>query len=171
MPTSITISGFKEFANKCNKLPGELLDKADGVAEDAADTWESLAKLAAPKDIGSPGILSGISNKRLSQGNWEVVSASDHSPYMEFGTRSKARIPADLVAYASQFKGPTGQTDAKKFIFAWAKRVGLPEDAWWPVFISIMRFGVNPHPFFFVQKPIVEAQFIKDLKQIIETPR
>lgn len=169
MPASITISGFKEFANKCNKLPGELLQDFDEAAGFAAAEWELRAKRDAPKDVGF--LAGGISHKRVAQDNWKVASASDHSPYMEFGTRSKARIPADLVAYASQFKGPTGQTDAKKFIFAWAKRVGLPEDAWWPVFISIMRFGVNPHPFFFVQKPVIEAQFIKDLKQIIETPR
>lgn len=165
----MTITGFKEFIDKVNKLPAELEKHFDEAAADAAGTWVERAKMDAPKDVGD--LTGGISNKRVKIGDWEVVSAKEYSPYMEWGTRLKARIPAELSAYAAQFKGPTGQKDAKKFIFAWAKRIGLPEEAWWPVYISIMRTGVNPHPFFFVQKPIVERQFIADLKQIIETPR
>lgn len=169
MPANTTISGFKEFADKCNKLPAELLHDFDEAAEFAAADWELKAKQDAPKDIGF--LAGGISHKKNKPGDWEVVSAAEYSAYMEWGTRGKARVPADLAAYAAQFKGPTGQADAKKFIFAWAKRVGLPEDAWWPVYISIMVNGVNPHPYFFVQQPVIETQFIKDLKQIIETPR
>lgn len=141
-------------------------DEAAGIA--AAD-WELKAKQAAPKDVGF--LAGGISHKHNKPGDWEVISAAEYSAYREWGTRGKARVPSDLAAYAAQFKGPTGETGAKKFIFAWAKRVGLPEDAWWPVYISIMRYGISPHPFFFIQQPVVEAQFIKDLKQIIETPR
>lgn len=169
MPTTITIKGFKEFADKCNKMPAELLEDFDEAASEASAKWELLAEQAAPRDQG--GLASGISHKKNKPGEWEVVSAKEYSAIMEWGSRLKVRVPSELAAYAAQFKGqPLGQ-DPKKFIFAWAKRVGLPEDAWWPVFISIMRTGVNPHPFFFVQKTIVEQQFISDLKQIIETPR
>lgn len=169
MSANITISGFKEFADKCNKLPAELLEDFDETAGIAAADWELLAKQAAPKDIGF--LAGGISHKRVAQDNWEVISAKEYSAYVEWGTRSKTRVPAELSAYAAQFKGSTGESGAKAFIFAWAKRVGIPEEFWWPVFISIMRNGINPHPFFFVQKPVIEAQFIKDIKQIIETPR
>jgi len=169
MPNTITLTGWKEFENKLNKLPGELLEDFDEAAGFAVQEWDGLAKRAAPKDVGF--LAGGISHKQNKPGEWEVVSAKEYSAYMEWGTRLKVRVPADLTAYASQFKGATGQTDAKKFIFAWAKRVGIPEEGWWPVYISIMRKGVNPHPFFFVQRPIVEKMFIEDLKQIINTPR
>jgi hypothetical protein len=171
LPNSITISGFDQFINTCNKLPGELLEDFDEAAGFAAAEWELLAKQAVSNHTDQGGLAGGISHKKNKPGDWEVVSAKEYSAYMEWGTRSKVRVPAELTAYASQFKGKTGETGAKAFIFAWAKRVGLPEDAWWPVFISIMRYGVSPHPFFFVQRPIVEKQFIEDLKQIIETPR
>src|SRR5690349_3505940 len=144
MPATISIKGFKEFADKCNELPAELLQDFDEAAEIAAAEWELLAKQAAPVDIGF--LKGGISHKKDKPGDWEVVSNAEYSAIMEWGSRLKVRVPADLQAYASQFKGQPKGGDAKKFIFAWAKRVGLPEDAWWPVFLSIMRTGVNPHP-------------------------
>lgn len=169
MSARITISGFEEFENKARKLPAELLQDFDEAAGFAAADWELKAKRDAPKDIGF--LAGGISHKHNKEGEWEVISASEYSAYMEWGTRLKARVPAELSAYASQFKGGTGGGDPKKFIFAWAKRKGIDPEYWYPIFISIMRTGVNPHPYFFPQKPIVEVQFIKDLQQIINTER
>lgn len=169
MPTTITISGFKEFAAKCGELARKFPEEFDEVAGIAAADWELRAKQAAPVDVGF--LRGGISHKRVSEGHWEVVSAAEYSAYIEWGTRLKVRVPADLQAYASQFKGAGGQKGAKKFIFAWCQRKGIDKEAWWPIFISIMRNGITPHPFFFVQKPIIEQQLINDLKQLVETER
>jgi Bacteriophage HK97-gp10, putative tail-component len=169
MANGITITGFTEFQNKLNKLPGELLDDFDEAAEFAAMQWEAGAKRSAPIDQGF--LRAGISHSKLKSGEWEVVSSKDYSAYMEWGTRSKVRVPAELASYAATFKGAGGQGDVKKAIYEWCKRVGIPEKAWWIVFITIMRVGVTPQPFFFIQRPIVEAQFIKNLQQIINTPR
>lgn len=169
MSAVVTITGFKEFADKARAMPAELLAEFDDVAGLAAGQWELQAKRDAPKDIGF--LAGGISNKHTGQGDWEVVSASEYSPYMEWGTRLKVRVPPELSAYAAQFKGQGTGKDAKKFIFAWAQRQGIEPAAWYPIYLSIMRTGVNPHPFFFVQKPVVEAQFLKDLKQILNTER
>lgn len=167
MPNQVTISGFKEFADKAKRMPKELEGEFDAVTELAADTWEQLAKRDAPTDVGF--LKNGISHTKPAIMARDVVSASEYSAYMEFGTKLKVRVPAELSAYAAQFKGPGTGKDPKKFIFAWAKRKGIDPEAWYPIYLSIMRTGVNPHPFFFVQKPIVEKQFITDLKQILET--
>src|SRR5947207_3222243 len=61
----------------------------------------------------------------------EVVSPKFYSAYQEWGTGERVSIPTELLAYAAQFRGK--------------KKVK----------------GIFPHPFFFVQKPIVE-KFLSD---------
>lgn len=166
MPTTITLSGFKEFEQKCKNLPAILLEELDGEVEDAARVWASLAKRDAPKD---QGVLVGqISSTSVVNHTAESVSSSDHSAYLEWGTRTKVHVPAELQAYASQFRGAKGG-NAKEFIFAWCKRKGIPEQFWYVVYRSIMIKGINPHPYFFIQFPIVEKQFIGNCRKILNT--
>lgn len=171
MSAVVTITGFREFADKARAMPAELLAEFDDVAGLAAGQWEQGAKNALAQHTDLGGLVGDINNKRVVQGDWEVVSAAEYSPWVEWGTRLKVHVPPELSAYAAQFKGQGTGKDAKKFIFAWAQRQGIEPAAWYPIYLSIMRTGVNPHPFFFVQKPIVEAQFLKDLKQILNTER
>lgn len=169
MPNVVTLTGFKEFEAKLKKMPDILKSEVSGEVRSAAEEWALLAKQAAPKDLG---FLAGQIDAK--HGNdkemfSEVVSNANYSAYMEWGTKSKVSVPADLQAYAAQFKGGGGKGLTKELIYAWAKRVGIPEQYWWPVFISIVRKGVKPHPFFFIQKPIIEKILFAGVKKIVET--
>ena len=86
-------------------------------------------------------LAGGISKGKIADANWEVFSRVRYSPYQEWGTGSNAVIPIDLVDYASQ---------------------------WWTHKVHV---GIRPHVYFFVQKPVVEAQLLGDLEQMINTPR
>lgn len=137
---------------------------AGSVVLDAAKTWEERAKLAAPHDQGR--LRSEIRGDKTGPMRAEVVSPVDYSPYIEWGTKTRVSVPAELQAYAQQFR-TKGSGDAKRMIYAWLARVGVPKDRQWIVFISIITKGIHPHPFFFVQKPIVEKQFLGDLRLIL----
>lgn len=166
MPTTIALSGFKEFEAKCKNLPKIIMEEMDGEVEESSRHWASLAKRDAPKD---QGFLAGqITNKKIKLAEWETVSPAEYSAYLEWGTKTKVQIPAELQAYANQFR-TKGTGDAKKMIYAWMKRVGIPVQFQWPVFFSIITKGVNPHPFFFIQKPIVEKEFITRAQKILNT--
>ena len=179
MSTSITLSGFKEFQGKLQRLPKQLMEEVDGEVQYAAETWAGLAKRAAPKDVG---FLAGqIDAKAVSVGNWEVVSNAEYSAYVEWGTKSRAKVPADLQGYASQFKGK-GRGDYYDFlksILEWVERKGIASRfsvrtkkklkatkadndrilaAAEAIAFAILRHGVKPHPYFFIQIPIVEKQ-------------
>lgn len=139
MPNDITISGFKEFGEKMNQLAVSFPQDLDDAAKFAAQTWEKGAKQAAPVNFGF--LRSGISSYQVSSGVWEVASSKFYSPYNEWGTVTRVNVPAELADYALQFKGR-----------------GI-----------IKTGGMFPQPFFFIQRPAVEAQLIGDLKQMIET--
>lgn len=170
----ITLTGWKEFEQKALDMSKLLEDEMDEAAELAARTWAQGAARDAPKDFGK---LSGHISPSKGEfvGQWEVNSPMQYSPFMEWGTKLRAFVPGELSDYASQFQHvdfsvPT-EGGLKEIIYAWAQRKGIPKAAWWPIYITIRRIGVTPHPFFFTQRPIVEKQLLGDLEQMINTPR
>lgn len=119
--------------------------------EASARTIVRNAKRAAPKDMGRLGQL--ISNKKIESLTQELISGAEYSAFMEFGTKSKVHISnPELAPIAQQFKGAklsTGKLGFRQMIYEWAKRKGIEKSAWWPIFISILRFGTRAQPFFF----------------------
>lgn len=167
MPNNVTLKGFKEFQGKLNNLNARATKLLGSVAKEAADTWESRAKQAAPVDQGR--LRSGITTHKEGPMRYEVSSEAEYSAYLEWGTKTKVRVPADIANYAQQFKSGGNPGGAKKMIFAWMKRVGIPPEIQWLVFMSIMIKGITPHPFFFIQRPFVEKQLVNDMKHVLET--
>ena len=175
MSATVTFNGWGEFQSKLKALPQVLFDEIDGECMDAAGEWEELAKLDAPKDQGF--LSQNIKPYQVGLMHYEVVSGSEVSAVMEWGTGSRMKVPSDLQSYASQFKGQPSGGDYYDFLNAildWTKRKGiggnykgsieklsskkkdqLVETAE-AIAFSIIRHGVRPHPFFFVQQPIVE---------------
>lgn len=164
--TTVKLTGWKEFEEKARSLPNELFNEFDAVVEDAAGLWEERAKLDAPVDQGP--LRAAISRKRNAPMDWEVVSPQEYSAFIEWGTKLKARVPAELASYAAQWKGKTSPGGAKA-IYEWCRRVGIPQNAWVFVYLSIMRTGIYPHPFFFIQIPFVQKQLDTDIQQLLNT--
>jgi hypothetical protein len=192
MANEIILSGFKEFANKLKSLPKEIKEQGAAHVEDAALNWEERAKQAAPVDQGF--LRSGIGAHKTGEMTWEVNSSSEESAWMEWGTGHHAKIPADLAAYAQQFKGKGGGTaeEAMENIKGWVKRKGIrfdsagtfksgakkgqnkkltEEQTAYIIFHFIMLHGIKPHPYFFIQKPAIEKELIANLRKLLETPR
>lgn len=167
MPTTVTLTGWKEFEAKAKNLPKVLMEEIDGEVRYAAEYWAGLSKRDAPKDVGF--LAGGIDAKHISEGISEVVSNADYSAYMEWGTKTRVKVPGDLQTYASQFKGKGNGGDMKKMILAWCERKGISKEYWYPIFLSIIRKGVHPHPFFFIQVPLVEKQLFTNVQKILNT--
>lgn len=169
MPNAISLSGFKEFENKLKSLPKVIEQEIGGEIQDAAQNWSQRAKQAAPVDQGR--LRQEINPVRKTELTYEVVCNVDYAAYLEWGTKTKVRVPADIAGYAAQFRGGrSGGGNAKEMIYAWMKRVGIPEGMQWIVFINIIVNGINPHPFFFIQMPQVKKEFITNIQNILNTP-
>lgn len=167
---SITLSGFKEFQDKLRNMNGILTREVDGVVKDAANVWSQRAKQDAPKDQGR--LINEIKPIHVKAMESEVVVNVEYAAWVEWGTKTKVRVPPEIAQYAATFRGggKRGERFAtQKKIFAWMDRVGIPIEKQWFVWISIIVRGINPHPFFFIQRPIVEKQFIGDIKDILNT--
>jgi hypothetical protein len=82
-----------------------------------------------------------ITPKPVQQMEWEVISSMFYSPYVEWGTGTRVSVPSELTNYALQFKG------------------------------KIKVVGRYPHPFFFIQIPIIEKELFNNLNILVHTER
>lgn len=118
------------------------------------------AKIAAPKDFGI--LAGGVSYRKLSQLEFEIISPSQYTAFMEFGTKSSVSIPPGWEEFAAKFKNitiETGGLTLAKAIEEWAKRQGLSKAIGIQIYLKILRKGVNPHPF------IIPA-YLAEMKQL-----
>ncbi len=169
MPNRIELKGFKEFDQKLKNLPKDLQEEVGFEVSDAGKNWEGLAKRSAPKDQGK--LAQQIRSVDKGVMLTEIVANVDYAAYVEWGTKTKVRVPSDIADYAAQFRGGRSSGNAKEMIYAWMKRVGIPAQAQYIVFISIIVTGIRPHPYFFIQRPIVEKELFANIRRILNTPR
>ena len=162
----IDVKGLKELQNKFKEIPRNVAEEVDGAMQVAALDFESRAVDAAPVNAGR--LKGQISSDRLAEMDWKVTSGAEYSAFIEWGTRSRVQVPADLAQYAQQFKGGNGGGDAKTAIYEWCRLKGIDEKDWWWIFMKIMTVGINPHPFFFIQREPVYKQLVKDCQEAIK---
>jgi hypothetical protein len=161
-----------------------------GELEDSARKVNSKQIRLAPIDEG--GLRQATGYKKVKPLEYENFSGKSYAPFREFGTKSRAKIPAELQDYAKQFnlKGPNIGFDAFFLIILdWVKRKGiagrystktrrrlgnknqqLEEDysVAWPIALSILRKGTHPQPYFF--QPFFEERkaLVENVRKIVE---
>lgn len=188
MSSGVKLDGFGEFKKKLNEIPKNVQVKSLGIVTKLTKQWQEQAIKSAPVDQKT--IRGGITARVETTGNLitgEVTSNAYHSRFMEFGTKGKKFVPSDLVSYESslEYKKAGNYAEFIRSIYDWVKRKGLgatynvstkrknrqtadeyskiAEAVAW----SIMRKGVNPHPFFFIHKAGIESELKSRLKEVL----
>lgn len=184
-----TITGLnglqKEFASMSEDMEQIVADELNTAAQE----WVAFAVRDAPKDTD---MLTGeILYKTLGPLSKEIVANKEYAPFMEFGTKGKYRPIPGTETIAAQFRGSRMGT-GKMFqaILRWVRRKGMggrfsvktrkrqgtkltqyAEDyaAAWPIFLSILRNGVRPHPFFFKQQEIVWPNMVAAIERQLKS--
>jgi hypothetical protein len=152
--------------NKLESAEKEIRVKAELAIEASARKIEAQAKRNAP--TGASNRLKTSIDVRGSKLEREVFTDVKYAPYMEFGTKSKTEIPPGLEGYAMQFKGGGGSfEDFEASLKLWAKRKGIPEEAVYPIMMSILHKGVKAQPFLFPAFFAEQPQLLKRLKKVL----
>lgn len=135
---SIEVQGLDKLRKKLGSLPENIKAEVDAEMAGVANDFVNRAVSAAPIDTG---FLKGqITFSRIGEMHYEIVSGARYSAYLEFGTITHVQVPADLVQYAAFFKGR-----------------GIRKNG-----------GIYPHPFFFPQLPIAQAELNRNLKEVVK---
>jgi hypothetical protein len=118
-----------------------------------------------------------------------VYSHAFYSAYLEWGTKSKVDVPADLQQYAQQFRGKGKPShDFFEMILAWVNRTGIAGrfstktrqklnskadkereyQAARAIYYSILKHGIKAHPFFFKHRAVVYKNLQKRLPVAVQ---
>ena len=143
MSNGVKLEGFNEFKDKLNNASKKTLVNAHALVTDLAYKWQELAVKSVPVNHGrlKNGISAkGSTNLNSTTPSAEVYSYINYSPFMEWGTIERVKVPSYLQNYAMQFKGR-----------------GLRK-----------RGGVFPRPFFFIHQAAIEAELKQRLKEVFD---
>lgn len=169
MASSINLIGFDRFGDKLKGLPKQVEKEIGAEIRFAAREWEGRATRSAPADQGR--LRGEIKSFSISPLSAEIVANVDYAAFIEWGTKTKVRVPPDMATYAATFRGGRkGAGNAKRFIYAWMRRVGVPEELQWITFISIIVNGIKPQPFFFIHKRPIERELVRNIQNILNSP-
>ncbi len=150
-----------------------LRDRVEAVVEINAQEAASEAKRLAPKFDGI--LQKGIrvvaepelnSDRVISR---SVISEADHSPYVEFGTRTRFKAPPEWTAFASQFKGRTGVLGISAYerIKRWGLAKGFDMNGIRNLYFNIMRYGIHPQPFMYPAFKKQTRKLAQDLRKLL----
>jgi HK97 gp10 family phage protein len=184
----IEVRGLKELEKKFGRFAKEAVQAVDMELHDAANEFANLAINAAPVDQGL--LRQGISAKKVGKLEYETVSQAFYSAYLEWGTKSKVEVPADLQQYAQQFRGSAGpKHDFFEMILAWVHRTGITArfstktrqrlkggqadkereyQAARAIYYSILKHGIKAQPFFFKHRAVVYKNLQKRLPVAVQ---
>lgn len=182
----VEIKGLKDFQRQFAAAPANIKQLVSAEVESAAKDWTAGARRDAPIDHGA--LKSATTYFMRSELQAEIVAQKFYAPFMEFGTKGKYKPIPGTENIAAAFKGYKGGDfqELLRQITRWVKRKGISgtysvktrrrtgssatrakEDlsAAWPIAMSILKYGVKPHPFFFKQKEIVWPKMIERIEK------
>lgn len=186
---SISVRGLNEVVQRLHTYPVNVQKQLVGELKLAAEEVRGLSVKDAPGNIGRlrNSIVVTASDNGLTQ---TTTVNADYGVFMEFGTKSKAKVPGVLSAYAAQFKGAkagAGGTSLQTAIEAWVKRKGIgakrtksgkvskskssqqaQKQAAFLIARSIYKNGVTPHPFFFKNVFLVRKKLEQKIPKIVQ---
>lgn len=143
----VKVQGLDKALSRLNDLPKRLQQEVQGEIDASAESIRSEAISAVPVDTGFlKGKITVVREGDLTR---EVVAQSKYAAYVEFGTKTKVKVPAELASYAASFKGGKSTIKAKDAIYAWCQRNGIQKELWYFIYRSIMKKGISPKPYLY----------------------
>jgi hypothetical protein len=183
---SISISGLDKLKKKIGGLPENVAQQTDALMSSIANEFVNRAQNDAPQD--NRFLANHITHATIGLMDHEVVSPAPYSAYVEFGTKKRFKAIPGIDSSKYMGKGSGDYYDFLNAILDWVKRKGLhhvtnsytgkkvggkaakenlvvlAEAIAW----SIIKNGIHPHPFFFRQMPIAQADFNKRFSQVFK---
>lgn len=100
-----------------------------------------------------------------------LYSNAPHAPFVEFGTGSKVKVPAELQELAAQFKGKKSGSfqDLLINIQGWCKRKGIDAKAAYPIAMSIAKKGISGHGFMYAGLQKGKSVFTKQISLLVKS--
>ena len=123
------------FYKYLKDLEGDVADYVRAEIEDSILAIETDAANDVPVDTGT--LKNSIQSTPIKVSKNEITGGvevgAEYSPYVEFGTGTRVKVPSELSAFASQYKGDgikEVNLPARPFFYpaVWKQRQELPKN-------------------------------------------
>ena len=161
------IKGFNKLIKDLKAFGDEGKERIEittrGAAEQIAQDAKQLVKVQS-SDNGT--LLQSIKATPINELSYKIGTNLPYSGYIEFGTGVKVSVPAELSDVASSFRGGNKGSfkEGLEAIKEWCKRKGIPIEAAYPIFVSILNNGMTAKPFLYPSFVKGRVQYVKDLE-------
>lgn len=161
------IKGLKNTLTKLSNLGEQARTGLDQILEGVSTEIALNARQLAPKNFGQ--LARSINAQKTDDLTYQVIVNAEYGPYLEFGTGVKVDVPLEFREMASRFIGGDSGSfeDGLQAIKDWARAKGIPEEAAYPIFISILKNGIAPQPYLYPSFIAGRKQAIQDAENLI----
>lgn len=168
MKVNAKLKGVDKLLKDFREFGKEGVKEFGSITKLTAQDIVGMAKVNAPKNLGK--LSQSIHKEKVTDLNYKIKVGLDYGVYVEFGTGRKASVPPELQKEASRFKGRKMGSfeEGLKSIRDWCRSKGIEESAAYPIFMSILRNGIEPKPYLYPAWVKGRMQYLKDLKGSIK---
>lgn len=168
---TIKVDGIDKLDRIFSQLPRQTQEGIENEMRAAGLSWVNAAKADAPVDRARLKQSISFVVGRLSL---TIIAQAEHAAYMEFGTKSKVKVPPSLGSYPNEFRGSgESSVDPLQALTEWVRRKGLAatysvktrrrtsrsrseerteRTIAYLIWRKIRKEGVKPQPFLFTGK-------------------
>lgn len=196
MRFNVQVKGLAALQQQILTASEKVKEVCSQEVQAAGQDWVAGAVRDAPVDQGAlKGSISAKNSETHTAGSSlisvEIVAQKFYAPFVEFGTKGKYQPIPGTEQIAAQFKGYKGGDfmELLRMIVRWVRRKGITgaysvktqrrtgnkinqfaEDysAAWPIALSILKKGINPHPYFFKQGDTVWPQMVQRMQKALQ---
>lgn len=160
------LTGLNKVVSQLNDFGKEGERMAKNIVQTTADRVVTQAKQLAPKNLSK--LAQSIGKEQEMQGFVaKIFVGVSYAIYVEVGTGTYVQVPAELQSIALQYKGK-GTGSFEQFLKAirdWCRNKGIPEQAAYPIAMSILRKGIRPQPFLYPAYVEGRKRLLIDMKK------
>lgn len=184
------VEGLEKLKARIKELPKDVQEEVVGEIQ-AWGNEVNAAQLAliSQQKIQDLGALQQNTKAVYNPDGVELISNVYYAPFVEFGTRAKVKVPAEVSDYAATFRGKTRGDYAEfiKKITDWVKRKGIAAtysiktrkktntkadkeriaNVARLIAINILKNGISPRPYFFDPYLKRRRQLVERVKKVI----
>lgn len=163
----MAIRGVRETIRNIRSFGENAERQINAETEAIALQIEMDAKQMAPANFGK--LRQSISRRRINPSNYAVTVNEYYGAYMEFGTGTKVKVPAEFRDMANSFRGQRQGTYAQGLdsIKVWCMSKGIDVKYAYVIFAKILGAGINPRPFLYPAWVKGKRDYEKNLKALL----
>ena len=165
--TGISKAELSRFRKQLRDFDAKKLKKLQQITELSGIKIAAEAKQNVPVYQGRlrASIRPIMSRNKLSTRVWTNV---EYAAFVEFGTKSKTQIPAELSDIASKFKSetPANFDDFVDDLKKWCRKRGIPVAAAYPIAVKLTKVGQKANPFLYPAFKKNREKYIEAIKKV-----